>query len=1237
MRKQNRHSRTVTHLHRLLAGLLTIIMVLGLVASFGPVISARASDTVAVESSEEENTEVSNEAAAEENEGEELSADSSSDERTEGSADEAASDEKSEDEEAGSIEQTSAEDDTIDMQAKTLAEESDAKATGNTAVVDTARTEGGDISAADDQDTKQPDEKLTESVEKTFAEMTVEEQYEALLKMEEKERNEAVATLTEEQIQELIAYAESKAEPQKQDSPNTVVFTNAGPFMAPVSVVSKSARRLLKKAPLRAKSSDAPEGLKISKQATVNNDGTYTLTLESYTTGEVTSQEKSIPVDIVLVLDQSGSMKDPFGNTTRQNAMILAVKNFISSVKEKYSESADHRISLVTFGTDASTLSGWTFVDDSGKASLISKVEGLGNNPEGATNVQAGMESAQNLLTTGINYSGQNTNRKQVVVLFTDGVPTTRIDFNTDVADGAISAAKAIKDAGATVYSVGIFDGANPNQLHGEKFDYAGLGLFIHDVECTGSVGSCWGGTSAASFFGSSDVRDVDIPAGNRFLNYLSNNSNNATQIGIYWSDNLNPGNYLIHTRGHGWVIDKNASVKNEGYYLTAGNATDLDNAFQSIAENISTPTISLGTETVIKDIISPQFQLPENSTVKFYTQAYQGNDSWGTKTEITDGSVHTVTGTDSKNVSVTGFDFDENCVTEDEKQDGTHGKKLIIEITVKPDPNFLGGNIKTNDDDSGIVSNGETIANFTVEPVDIPLKKIEAQLTDKNIYLSTEDKLAEMFNKSDQKFTLYNADGTSGEAKFEDIFNGENNAAVNVSFQILDGDTVVESFVIPAGETSGTWSSSEAPVLTKDSYTIKCVITDAKNPNNKTVGTRTANINVFKPILTFEDKNVYYKGAQINVSAVTPTKVEWKHGNILDSDVTMHTAKPTLTYTYPGEFGNVVDQTSDYTVKVGSIGKEEDESYNFLSDATKASVSFLRNCAKEGLTDESATADEAFKIHVYTPSVEFADMEKYYGESISLTSPSANWNNSGVTMDNEEPIISIGITPASGAVNANGYVAVTDDFGVKAEIKVGNEDITQTLIDAGNVTRKCDVAGQNCGETPAVTTNQAFVVHVKSITLDVTKKIEGAFSDKTATYAFTVTVTPAQESGLSPITKKGTLGDNDKIEMDKLPKGATVTVTEADVPANYVVSATLNGSPVDVSGTGQGDTQNHTVTGSLTADDNQVVVINKLETIPVTGVDVPVVYLELLIAAGAALGIALIATARKKQKAKLN
>lgn len=135
-------------------------------------------------------------------------------------------------------------------------------------------------------------------------------------------------------------------------------------------------------------------GMEMSKTLQLNADGkTGTLTLEAYATGNSQVLQKEVPLDIVLVLDQSGSMAYNFnGKQTAQNkdrrqyAMKNAVKTFINSVADRYdAESSDHRMAIVTFGDDASTLVGWTQVNGTGKDTLTTAIDGLPKWPSGGT------------------------------------------------------------------------------------------------------------------------------------------------------------------------------------------------------------------------------------------------------------------------------------------------------------------------------------------------------------------------------------------------------------------------------------------------------------------------------------------------------------------------------------------------------------------------------------------------------------------------------------------------------------------------------------------------------------------------------------------------------------------------------------------------------------------------------------------------------------------------------------
>lgn len=445
--------------------------------------------------------------------------------------------------------------------------------------------------------------------------------------------------------------------------------------------------------PLNALAANGPEtdsssGMNFTKELLPDqpdDDGNYTIRMTAQATGKTTTTDKAVPMDIVLVLDQSGSMKDKFGKGTRQSAMKEAVNSFIGEVARKHSDDADHHMAIVTFGFDADTLAKWTEVNAAGESKLKNAINDLPSNPKGATNVGAGMELAQNLMSS----APEGQNRQKTVIVFTDGVPTTESNFNTEVANTAILAAKDMKDNDVTIYTVGIFKGADPAQLHGNKWNY--LLPNNDDVPCDGSVGSCWGGSWAADLFGINDFASIDVPAGNRFLNYLSSNSDDASEIGIT-KGKYNPGN-VAGGKGDGWKIDKNAKWTNQGYYKTAVDASSLNGIFKTISDKIVEPdNPELNGGTVITDTLSDYFTfaLTEDGKVDVKVYAEKGNE----KTDITD-KVTVNPNPQTKTVTVTDYDFSKHHTESDDPEE------LVIEIKVKPSgEGCTSKEIPTNDDD---------------------------------------------------------------------------------------------------------------------------------------------------------------------------------------------------------------------------------------------------------------------------------------------------------------------------------------------------------------------------------------------------------------------------------------------------------------------------------------------------------------------------------------------------------
>ena len=608
------------------------------------------------------------------------------------------------------------------------------------------------------------------------------------------------------------------------ETAGTVEDTQSSPAVGPILplVVTRpqtSPYRAARAPSLADTGETQDDGLELTKTVTPKADGGYTVHLEAYTTGTVTTSTTTKPCDIVLVLDQSGSMADDFnGNTanketdTRQYAMKQAVNTFIDNVAKKAKdEDVEHRIAIVKFAGDSTNTVGDTTYQDGRYRYNYSQVvkeltavnDANGANAttlktavnqlqaKGGTQTQNGLNHAQRLLSS----VDSARDSSKVVIVFTDGMPGNS-GFDAKVATSAIASAKSMKDAGVTVYTVGIFTGANVGQLYGDTgFRY----------NSNGSVGSYWANWITSD--------GIDVPAGNRFLNYVSSNFKNASEIGLKSYD-----------YGYGWVVTKNFTRDKTGYYMTASNSTALNNIFTSISQTIGSANIDLGSETVIKDIVTPYFTVPQNAgAIRLSTAAYNGS-AFGAPVAA-DPSVTAAIDPATRAVNVTGFDFNQNYVSTNAKADGTFGKKLIIEFDVSVEAGFLGGNqVPTNDGQSGIYAKGIMIKAFDVPTQDVEVKSITPTADDKTIYLGDSANLQELVHQ--------NA-----------TFDGTNNAFVNVTYTVKDenGGTV-GTYTVPAGSSSGIWEWSDAasggtvaPEQTT-TYTVTCTVSPTQSGTYESV-----------------------------------------------------------------------------------------------------------------------------------------------------------------------------------------------------------------------------------------------------------------------------------------------------------------------------------------------------------------------------------------------------------------
>lgn len=218
-------------------------------------------------------------------------------------------------------------------------------------------------------------------------------------------------------------------------------------------------------------------------EATGENEvSDFVTTLSAMSSTSNSTVTVTTPLDIVLVLDASGSMNDPMGggdSTKRIDALKSAAKSFIDTIAKQNEgiEGVDrqHKVAIVKFAGDetdkvgndkyrsgghsynySQTMQELTACTVGGAKGLKGTIDSI--EPAGATRADYGMKQAEkNIKTFG------REGAKKVVVFFTDGKPTSYSEFDSDVANAGVAAAKNMKDSKATVYTIGIFDGADPS------------------------------------------------------------------------------------------------------------------------------------------------------------------------------------------------------------------------------------------------------------------------------------------------------------------------------------------------------------------------------------------------------------------------------------------------------------------------------------------------------------------------------------------------------------------------------------------------------------------------------------------------------------------------------------------------------------------------------------------------------------------------------------------------------
>ena len=376
--------------------------------------------------------------------------------------------------------------------------------------------------------------------------------------------------------------------------------------------------------PVSAFAADDP-GISFTKSAVANDDGTYTITMEAYATGKTTTTTTKQALDIALVLDVSGSMDDYFGRGPQRqkklDALKTAVNSFIDGVAEGSPES---NISIVKFaGNKTDTIGNDTYRDGGYTYNYTQIVKQLTAVKTGKDELKTAVSSLRAAGATAADYGMEKAEaalaaaqNPKVIVMFTDGEPNHDNGFDYEVATSVINKAQTLKAAGTTIYTVGVFERTDNTT--------------------------------------------------NRYMSSTSSNYPKATAEIIH--------HFILPDE---WRVNNGGTDKGS-YYKTASSASDLNNIFKEISQEISSAAnANLNDKTTVVDTISDYFTLDTDNaaSVKVYT-ADKTADGWAEAVEAPESVKVSI---DGKTVSVTGYDYAANYV-----HDG-QGQKLIIEITVVP------------------------------------------------------------------------------------------------------------------------------------------------------------------------------------------------------------------------------------------------------------------------------------------------------------------------------------------------------------------------------------------------------------------------------------------------------------------------------------------------------------------------------------------------------------------------
>ena len=525
----------------------------------------------------------------------------------------------------------------------------------------------------------------------------------------------------------------------------------------------------------------------------------------------------------------------------------------------------------------------------------------------GGTNTDLGLEMANSILNANPVASGEKRNR--VIIVFTDGVPG-RSGFDDNVASRAIGEAGTAKSAGVTVYTVGIFSGAD------------------------------------ASSAGNSNGTETE--KANWFMQSMS--SNNGTP--------RNPSYYLSAAdSGTLSNIFKQISDNIE----TGGSSSTLTE--EAVIKDIVSPQFSL-----------PAGATASNITLETYhctgKDATTGEYTWNKNADAM-GATATVSGS---NVSVTGFNFSKNyvgTVTENGVITGYHGDKLVITFTVNEREGFLGGNGVFTNTSAGVYENGtatDPILTFDRPAVNVPIPAVTVTAQDKAVYLLnglTADALRSgaVVKVGDVPLDLTKAGQNFGLEPWQTEY-----VDITVKIQDKDGNVITSDLSDLTEDQTYTISVTVTP------KPVPAGVTPSGEAATEQTNSGNAKISVYKPELTAADSTIYLgQTADYAANFDAATGIVWKHGTTVADTTTMGPA-PVLTVGYNPTAGAFTQDTdvkmttaigqNDVTAHTTFINDTDDHDNG--TDKHQFTV-FVKTCSLTVTKAGSGSMTNGTETHIFT------------------------------------------------------------------------------------------------------------------------------------------------------------------------------------------------------------------------------------------------------------------------------